>query len=158
MGQLMNKIISTILSSLFLIGCAGSASHKVVKTDPVQDQNLSCDQADAEIARSQAVINGVNEDKSDVSGSDVMDGLLWFPFNLIAKSSNYNNALTAANQRIISLKTLKQEKGCPTDVVAEKAAIDDLEAKMQQLDSMYANKLLTDEEYKQAKLKLLGIN
>lgn len=153
-----NKNLITLSLIAILTACAGSASHKVVMTDQVKDQNLTCRQIDDEVARAQAIINGVNDDKNDVSGSDVMDGLLYFPFNLIAKNSNYNNALTAANQRIISLKTLKQEKKCPVDkenpVIASSS---DLENKIKSLNKMYEEKLITEEEYKAAKLKILGL-
>lgn len=152
----MIKRILPLFSIVILTACAGSASHKIVQTDPVADQNLSCKQADDEIARAQAVINGVNDDKNDVSGSDVMDGILYFPFNLIAKNSNYNNALTAANQRIVSLKTMKQEKSCPVNT-EQVASSDDLSKKINELNKMYEEKLITEEEYKQSKLKLLGL-
>ncbi len=155
----MNKNNLTALVSISLLtACAGSASHKVVVTDQVQDHNLTCRQINDEVARSQAIINGVNDDKNDVSGADVMDGILYFPFNLIAKNSNYNNALTAANQRIISLKALKQEKNCPVEKEGEViAGNSDLEFKINSLNKMYQDKLITEEEYKLAKLKLLGL-
>lgn len=153
----MKLIITTTLLSVSLFtGCAGSAAHKVVRTDPVADHALNCQQADGEIARCQAVINGVNEDKDDVSGADVMDGILYFPFNLIAKNSNYSNALTAANQRIISLKQLKKEKNCKEDG-AQDAASTALTTKIAEINKMYQDKLISEEEYKALKLKALGI-
>lgn len=151
------KFFLAVSSLVLLSACAGSASHKIVVTDQVQDQVLTCRQIDDEVARAQAIINGVNDDKNDVSGSDVMDGILYFPFNLIAKSSNYNNALTAANQRIISLKTLKQEKSCPVEDKTQTASNSDLESKVKSLNKMYQDKLITEDEYKSAKLKLLGL-
>ena len=150
--------IALLILIVFLSSCAGSASHKVVTTNYAQDQSLNCRQINDEMARAQAIINGVNDDKNDVSGSDVMDGILYFPFNLIAKNSNYNNALTAANQRIISLKTLKQEKSCPLDSQDEaKTADSNLEEKIRSLNKMYQEKLISEEEYKAAKLKILGL-
>ncbi len=152
----MKIALTLIFSATFLIGCAGSASHKVVQTDPVADQGLTCEQANNEIARCQAIINGVNDDKSDTSGADVMDGILYFPFNLIAKSSNYSNALTAANQRIISLKQLKKEKSCKEDGTQE-ASSSALTQKLTEIDKLYKDKLITEEEYKALKLKALGL-
>ncbi len=152
----MRSSITLAISSAFLMGCAGSAAHKVVKTDPVADSVLNCQQADAEIARCQAVINEVNEDKDDVSGSDVMDGILYFPFNLIAKNSNYSNALTAANQRIISLKQLKQEKKCIEDG-NQVASSKELATKIAEINKMHEDKLISEEEYKTLRLKALGL-
>jgi hypothetical protein len=150
------KFVTAILFPVMLTGCAGSATHKVVKTDPAADQALSCQQADDEIARSQAIINGVNEDKDDVSGADVVDGILYFPFNLIAKNSNYSNALTAANQRITSLKQLKTEKNCVDDGNLEVTSAA-LKTKIEELDKMYADKQISEQEYKSLKLKALGL-
>jgi len=139
-----------------LAGCAGSANHKVVQTNPVNDQALSCQQADAEISRAQAIINEVNDDKADISGADVMDGILYFPFNLIAKNSNYSNALTAANQRIISLKELKNQKNCLDDT-SHQVADNALTNRLTELNKMHSEGLISEEEYKSLKLKLLGL-
>jgi hypothetical protein len=68
--------------------------------------------------KAQFVIDGVNRDKEDLTGADVIDGLLWFPFNLIAKDANYRDALEAGNQRIARLTELEKEKNCRT-VAAE---------------------------------------
>lgn len=153
-----NKNYLGLFTFILLSGCAGSASHKVVTSNPAIDQGLTCRQLDDEIARSQAIINGVNDDKNDLSGSDVLDGVLYFPFNLIAKNSNYNNALTAANQRIVNLKIIKQDKNCPVDKDGlPNQANSDLETKLKSLNKMYQEKLISEEEYKATKLKLLGI-
>ena len=86
-----------------------------------------------------------------------MDGILYFPFNLIAKNSNYNNALTAANQRIISLNELKRQKGCEDNTTEQAKATNQLSKKIAELDDMYKSNLINDDEYKQMKLKLLGL-
>ncbi len=151
------KMLISLTVVMLLAGCAGSASHKVVVTDQVADHVLSCRQIDDEIARSQAIVNGVNDDKADISGADVMDGILYFPFNLIAKNSNYNNALTAANQRIISLKTLKAEKSCPADNESHVASAGSLSSKISELNKMYKDGLINEDEYKKLKLKALGL-
>lgn len=150
------RINYLIFSLVALTGCAGSANHKVVQTNPATDQALSCQQADAEIARAQAIINEVNDDKADISGADVMDGILYFPFNLIVKNSNYSNALTAANQRIISLKEIKNQKDC-TDGALHQVADNTLTSRMSELNKMHSEGLISEEEYKSMKLKLLGL-
>lgn len=157
----ITTISGVLASAVFLFGCAGSASHKVMQNDPISDQNLACAQADAEIARAQSIINGVNDDKADVSGADVMDGILWFPFNLIAKESNYSNALTAANQRIIMMKQLKKDKSCvevATPSVPESKQLTTLDMKIRELNKLYKDGLLTEEEYMAQKKKALDSN
>ena len=85
------RLFTYFLMLLSLIGCAGSASHDVVSAYQAGDTSLSCGEIDQEIIRAQVVIEEVNEDKSGLSGPDVIDGLLYFPFNLAAKSQNYKN-------------------------------------------------------------------
>lgn len=81
-------------------GCAGSANHEVISPYRAGDETLTCVQLDAEITRTQAIIDGVSQDNADLGGADVIDGLLFFPFNPIAKSGNYKAAVDAAGKRI----------------------------------------------------------
>ena len=108
------RTLAPIVVAAVLGGCAGSASHKVVSSHTAGDEAMSCPQIEAEIVKTQVIIDGVNKDKEDISGADIVDGILWFPFNLIAKSQNYQNALEAADRRIQRLQQLKKEMiaGC----------------------------------------------
>ena len=109
----MRAFIVVAVSTSFLIsGCAGSASHTVLSEYEAQDSSLSCSQIDIEMYKAQSVIDAVAKDREDMSGKDVLDGVLWFPFNLIAKSGNYKKATEAAGKRIGRLEKLKKEKGC----------------------------------------------
>ena len=95
-----------------LTGCAGSADHDVLATHEARDSSLDCEGLKHEIWKAQSVIDAVNKDREDVSGADVIDGVLYFPFNLIAKSSNYEKALEAAGARIERLESLQKERDC----------------------------------------------
>jgi len=140
-----------------LAGCAGSATHQVVTAHQSDDELLSCPQIDTEIIKAQVIIDGVNQDKDDMTGSDVVDGLLWFPFNLIAKSSNYSNALEAADERISNLQTLKDKKSCAVASVGDqKAAVSKLTDELNELNNLYKSGALTQEEYIEAKQKVLN--
>lgn len=152
------KTISIATASLLMLaGCAGSASHRVVNASQPADNAMACQEVDAEIMRAQAVINGVNEDKEDISGADVVDGLLWFPFNLIAKASNYSSALTAANQRIINMKDLKKTKQCEEDSTQDQnVASESFTKKIRDLNQLHKDGLLSDDEYIKAKQQLLS--
>ena len=110
-----------VVCAMLVSGCAGSATHEVVSAYQVDDGGLSCSQIRSEMMKAQFVIDGVNKDKEDWTGADVVDGLLWFPFNLIAKDSNYRDALAAGNQRMARLAELEKEKNCPV-IVAEPSA------------------------------------
>ena len=74
------KNLFYIISLLVLFSCAGSATHDVVSAYQSKDRSLTCLEIDKEIVRAQVIIDGVNEDKSGISGADIMDGLLYFPF------------------------------------------------------------------------------
>ena len=102
------KLTASAICIVFLSGCAGSASHPILSAHEAEDDKMSCSTVDAQILKAQAVIDGVNKDRSDVTGADVVDTLLWFPFNLIAKSINYRDALEAADRRIARLQELKK--------------------------------------------------
>lgn len=116
MSYLTNKgvVFVAALAVSGIAGCAGSATHEVVTANQATDTSLTCQQIDSDIIKTQMIIDDVNKDKADVSGADVVDGILWFPFNLIAKSSNYSSALEAADKRMGKLNELKKENNCPS--------------------------------------------
>lgn len=154
-----NAIYTVVAFSFctFLFGCAGSATHKVVSAHDANDDALSCKQIDAEMVRAQVIIDGVNADKADLNGADWVDGILWFPFNLIAKNSNYKDALEAADKRIERLSGLKKEKNCQatsTEVAQYSAS---LATEMDKLNALYKDDSISAQEYQLAKAKLLGM-
>ena len=137
-------------------GCAGSASHKVVTAHQAGDEMLSCAEIDAEIIKVQLIVDAVNQDKEDLTGPDVIDGILWFPFNLIAKSQNYSSALEAADKRIERLQVSRRERDC-TIMSAEEAEARKLELskELRELNKLYQDGILTEEEYISAKKRAL---
>jgi len=145
--------------TLQLVGCAGSASHKVVSSNQLGDTDLSCKTIESEIIKTQVIIDDVNKDREDMTGADVVDGILWFPFNLIAKDSNYRNATEAADRRIARLHELKKEKRCPTqsskDVALSAASAKALSNKLRELFKLHQEAVLTGEEYRRAKTRVL---
>lgn len=106
------------------------------------------------MVRVQAIIDGVAKDKDDVSGADVMDGILWFPFNLIAKNENYKNAMEAADARIATMKELKEDKQC-NEAPQQIASEDNASSKLIALNDLYKQGVLTEEEYMTTKQRIL---
>ena len=139
-----------------MVGCAGSADHAIVTSYQVTDTGLSCSQLQTEMVKAQMVIDGVIADKADISGADVMDGILYFPFNLMAKSDNYEKALGAAGERIKRLEELKKEKECKTDMAETKRAASKMTAELKELNQLHKDGALTADEYKTAKNKVLN--
>ena len=148
--------IGIYLTCLLLINCAGSAQHDVVSAHKAGDTDMTCKELDSEIVRAQVIIDGVEKDKSGMSGADILDGLLWFPFNLIAKSQNYKNALNSADRRIERIEKLKAHKGCESRSEEIKAKTEDLTQQLLDLNQLYKDGGLTKSEYTKAKRKLLG--
>ena len=148
--------IAIYLTCLLLINCAGSAQHDVVSAHKAGDIDMTCKELDSEIVRAQVIIDGVEKDKSGMSGADILDGLLWFPFNLIAKSQNYKNALNSADRRIERVEKLKVDKGCESRSEEIKAKTEDLTQQLLDLNKLYKDGALTKSEYTKAKRKLLG--
>jgi len=146
-----------LVSSAILTACAGSATHKVVSAHDANDETISCKQIDAEIVRAQVIVDGVNKDKDDINGADWVDGILWFPFNLIAKNSNYKDALDAADKRMERLAELKKEKNCQSISTETAQYSASLANEIDKLNTLYKNGSISADEYKQAKAKLLGM-
>ena len=150
------KLFSLFIVVLVLSACAGSATHKVVSAYQSGDKNLSCEEITAEMVRAQVIIDGVTDDKSGISGADVVDGLLFFPFNMIAKSRNYKQAMDSADRRIERLEELRKEKGCVESNAEIEAKKEDLSAELKKLTDMYKAGDLTKDEFTRAKNKLLN--
>lgn len=144
----MNKtrMLSAICLTTILSACANSASHKVVSEEKSTDDYLSCSDIRVEKRKTQAIMDGVERDKSDMTGADFVDGLLWFPFNVIAKQSNYSSATNAAEARISHLTTLENERGCT--VAGNGSATDSkVSQQLQSLNKLYKDGLLTEAEF-----------
>lgn len=74
----------------------------------------------------------------------------------MAKSDNYEKALTAAGNRINRLEDLKHEKGCAAvDIAETKKAASDITDKLIKLNQLHKDGALSDDEYTTAKEKLL---
>jgi len=152
------------ITALFLVaGCAGSATHDVLSSYQANDENLTCRQIDTEMMKAQLIIDGVNKDKDDWTAADITDGLLWFPFNLIAKDSNYTEALEAGDKRIARLTGLQKEKNCSTtasgsgssvNVVAPQAT-GNIGERLRALKEFHRDGLINDEDFQKSKAALL---
>jgi len=150
-----HRVRKSILISvaIFLSGCAGSATHSVVTAYQASDEAMSCCQLDAETVKTQVIVDDVNKDKEDISGVDVVDTILWFPFNLIAKDQNYKECLAAADKRLERLYALKKEKGCITTTESVQK-MKSFTEELNKLNEQFKNGAIGQEEYKQAKARL----
>ena len=139
-----------------LTGCAGSATHEVVTAHQASDLAIDCEEIESELLKTQLIIDGVNQDKQDISGADVVDTVLWFPFNLIAKDQNYQSALEAADRRMERLNKLKIQNNCAVQGGRyTEATLKQWSDKLRELSRLYQEGVLTEQEYTEAKRKLL---
>ena len=152
----MKNIVCLLLISIIVSACAGSAQHQVVSANRAGDANLDCKELDAEIVRAQVIIDGVTQDKQGISGADWVDGLLWFPFNLIAKNQNYKNATQAADRRIGVLQGYKSKKNCDSNNQKIKAKSASIVQELNDLNAMYKAGDITKDEFEAAKRDLLN--
>ena len=149
------KNLLILLSLVLFSGCAGSASHQVVTSNTATDNELACEELKQEIIMAQAIIDGVNKDKEDVSGADVIDGVLYFPFNLVAKHGNYNAALEAADRRIATCRELERKKGCEENIALTNEISSYLVNRMSTLKDLHKRGLIDDKEYERSRAELL---
>ncbi len=154
--EIMKNFISLFIIGIIVTSCAGSAQHEVVSANRAGDARLNCKELDAEIVRAQVIIDGVNQDKSGISGADWVDGILWFPFNLIAKSQNYKNATQAADRRIETLQNYKAKKNCDSNTKKIKAKSASIVQELNDLNAMYKAGDITKSEFEAAKRNLLN--
>ena len=140
--------------TVVLFGCA-SQSHQVINAYKHGDENMSCDAIQNEIARAEIIIESVVKDKSNISGAEVIDTVLWGPFSAVARNQNYKAALEAANKRLERLKILKNNKCIDTesDTIETK---NKTSKQFKQLKAMYEAGDLTKSEYDIALEKLLN--
>ena len=152
----MKNLLSLFIIGIIVASCAGSAQHEVVSANRAGDARLDCKELDAEIVRAQVIIDGVNQDKQGISGADWVDGILWFPFNLIAKNQNYKNATQAADRRIATLQNYKDKKGCDSNTKQIKAKTASIVEELNELNAMYKAGDITKSEFEAAKRNLLN--
>jgi len=156
MKNRFTKLGQSILLVSILSGCANSASHKIVSLEKATDEYMSCSNIRTEKRKVQAIINGVQRDKEDIDGADFVDGLLWFPFNLLAKSSNYSNATEAAEARIEYLSVMEAENRCKVTSNGGSKSDSKTSNQLAQLNSLYKDGILTKEEFMQKRKGILA--
>jgi hypothetical protein len=154
--QTLMKNLLILLSIILFSGCAGSATHEVMTSNTASDNEFTCKKLKQEIILAQAIIDGVIKDKEDISGADVIDGVLYFPFNLVAKHENYNAALEAADRRIATCRELERKKGCEENIALTNEISSDLVNRMSALKDLHKRGLIDDKEYERSKAELLN--
>ena len=159
----MKKLLVILLTGfVFLNSCA---KPTVVDSIMPGDEELNCGQLKNSVAEAQRFIRDAESVKGG-TGDNWARGLLFWPA-IIQSYSNANEAIAAANTRKVHLFNIMRQKNCKNvgSLVVETTAFggedskrseESLSNELQNLSELYKSGVLTEEEFKQAKKKILN--
>ena len=139
-----------ITSIFFLASCA---SPEVIKTVQISDKDLSCNQLIAATEEAKRFEEDGREERT-VTGTNVAAALFWWP-GLVATYINTDDAIDAAKDRQEHLTKIYNEK-CSNNS-NNNSFSKSIENELNKLKKMHSKGLITEEEYKAAKKKALGL-
>ena len=159
----MKKLLVILLTGfVFLNSCA---KPTVVDSIMPGDEELNCGQLKNSVAEAQRFIRDAESVKGG-TGDNWARGLLFWPA-IIQSYSNANEAIAAANTRKVHLFNIMRQKNCKNVglLVVETTAIggedskrseESLTNELKTLNELYQSGVLNEEEFKQAKKKVLN--
>ena len=139
-----------ITSIFFLASCA---SPEVIKTVQISDKDLSCNQLIAATEEAKRFEEDGREERT-VTGTNVAAALFWWP-GLVATYINTDDAIDAAKDRQEHLTKIYNEK-CSNNS-NNNSFSKSIENELNKLKKMHSKGLITEEEYKAARKKALGL-
>ena len=149
----MNKNnVSILIISLFLLGCA---SPQVIEERQVGDQTLSCAQIREQIAEADRFEEAARDDKG-VTGTNAAALLFFWPA-LFFTYDNIGDAMDAAAARKRHLHAIYINKNCDTILAGNSTEGKKLSEKINELNDLYKQGIITEEEFNAAKRKELGL-
>ena len=159
----MKKILVILLTGLFFL--SSCAKPTVVDSIMPGDEELNCGQLKNSVAEAQRFIKDAEGVKGG-TGDNWARGLLFWPA-IIQSYSNANEAIAAANTRKVHLFNIMRQKNCKNVglLVVETTAIggedsrrseESLTNELQALNELYKSGVLSEEEFTQAKKKILN--
>ena len=161
----MKKLLAVIIFSSSLILLGSCAKPTVVTVVMPGDEGLSCSQLKNEVAETQRFKREAEAVKGG-TGGNITRGLLFWPA-IIGSYQNANEAIAAANNRKVHLFNIMRQKDCKglgvfvveTTTVVQgdtKASEESITQELKSLNELYKSGVLTEEEFTQAKKKLLN--
>lgn len=147
------KTITVTVFSLFMFGCA---NPHVVQERQIGDNKLSCSAITNQIAEAEQFERKARREKG-VTGTNVAAALFFWPAMLVT-FSNAGDAIEAANERKRHLHKLYTDKGCDSgSSSAKKENEESLSKRIMELNELYKQGAISEDEYKAAKQKALGL-
>jgi hypothetical protein len=105
------KLTARLVPTLFFIGLIGGCSTpNVIETNKPSDRNLSCESLKDEYKQAEQA----KKDAVDVKGVNGTNtaAAIFFPIGIIATYSNANEAIAAADTRMMRLSDFMDKKNC----------------------------------------------
>jgi len=100
-----------LIISIFLVSLVGGCSTpKVIETTRLSDRDLSCESLKEEYLYAERAKKDA-EDVKGVNGTNTA-AAIFFPIGIIATYSNANEAIAAADTRMMRLSDLMDKKNC----------------------------------------------
>jgi hypothetical protein len=106
----MNIVSRCTLIAFSLTFISGCSTPKVVETTKLSDRDLSCESLKDEYKQAEKAKKDA-EDVKGVTGTNTLAALFWIP-GIIATYSNANEAIAAADTRMVRLTDLMDKKNC----------------------------------------------
>jgi hypothetical protein len=141
-----------VIISIFLLGCA---SPKVIEERQVGDESLSCAQIKEQIAEADRFEEAARDDKG-VTGTNAAALLFFWPA-LLFTYDNIGDAMDAASERKRYLHGIYSKNTCDSKSLVNSEKDKELSVKLAEFNNLYKQGVLTEEEYKAAKRKALGL-
>ena len=159
----MKKTLVILLTGFFFLNSC--AKPTVVDSIMPGDEELNCGQLKNSVAEAQRFIKDAEGVKGG-TGDNWARGLFFWPA-IIQSYSNANEAIAAANTRKVHLFNIMRQKNCKNVglLVVETTAIggedsrrseESLTNELKTLNELYQSGVLNEEEFKQAKKKILN--
>mgnify|MGYP000359002727 CR=1 FL=1 len=99
-----------ILAAFLLVLLSGCSTPKVIEPTRLSDRDLSCESLKEEYRYAEQAKKDA-EDVKGVNGTNTA-AAIFFPIGIIATYSNANEAIAAADTRMMRLSDLMDKKNC----------------------------------------------
>lgn len=151
-----------LLAVILMIGCGGRAAQPVAKTQ-LGDEQMSCQELKAEMAHAEAQVQALIPE-SKKTGKNVALGaagvFLIFPWFFMDMSDAERTEIKAYQDRYLELEKLYKRNGCDAAPGATTAGAppvqgSDPKARLEILDGLKRDGLITQDEYQRRREEIL---
>ena len=161
----MKKLLAILVLGIGIILLNSCAEPTVVQVVMPGDRELNCGQLKNAVSETERFKREAENVKGG-TGSNITRGIFFWPA-IVQSYSNANEAIAAANTRKVHLFNIMRQKNCKNvgSLVVETTAIggedskrseESLTNELKTLNELYQSGVLDEEEFKQAKKKILN--